>query len=158
MADRSHNTKEEQAGSNPAPVTQTDETMNRYKQRPTILPPGIDRQEIEKCSSEIIMNSILEYSGLTIEDIRGKSHKIEIANTRHFVHYFMVVAGLTRKNVTTNTYRNIAMATISRNNVENWIETNKLFRAQAYAIAQLIISNNNKSILIKSLKNESNNL
>jgi len=110
----------------------------------TILPHGIERQDIAGAGVQTIIRSVLEYFEVTIEDARSQGHSLGVLVPRHFIHYFLTITNITIAGIGYITERDHTTVTHSRKVIENWIDTDKHMRAKAYAIAQHIISNNQK--------------
>lgn len=110
--------------------------------RETILPNGIHRHDIARADADVIKESVLEYFVKTMDEIMIDSRKLAVLVPRHFMHYFLSVTEMTLRDIGFVTRSDHATVTHSCRTVENWMETDKHFRVQAYAIAQLIISNN----------------
>ncbi|MEI6061729.1 MAG: helix-turn-helix domain-containing protein [Bacteroidota bacterium] len=119
--------------------------------RETILPAGIDRQQLARAGQDMITNSVLEYFDLTFSQVTDRTRKLAILIPRHFIHYFLTVLDdKSFREIGFVTGLDHATVTRSRDMIENWIETDKHFRVKCYAIANLIILNNNT-------KNQQNN-
>jgi len=117
-----------------------------YNRRQTVLPNGIEYQDISCISPETITKSVLEYFGVTIDEIRERNRKIEILIPRHFLHYFLTINDRSLREITDLTRYDHANIVNSRNKIEDLIFVDRQFRVKAYAIAQFIITNhkNNK--------------
>lgn len=121
------------------------------ERRETILPNGIRRHDIARADADVIRDSVLEYFGKTMAEIMIDSRKLSVLVPRHFIHYYLSVTEMSLREIGLVTLLDHATVLRSREVVENWIGSDKHFRAQAYAIAQLIINNNQ----LKQTKNES---
>jgi chromosomal replication initiation ATPase DnaA len=111
--------------------------------RETILPKGVNRNDINNASKELIINTILEFHGVGFEGISLYSRKREIVDVRHIINYFLtvkndltffVIADIFKKDHTTVMH--------SRKQVESWIATDKYFNEKIINIANLIILKN----------------
>ena len=122
--------------------------------RETILPNGIERGLIAAADTEIITASVLEYFGLTIDELRLRNRAHKVLIPRHYIHYFNSVTGTSLRQIGIITMLDHATVIRSRDIIEAWMQTDKHFRAQTYAIAQLIINNH----LLKQTKDESTDL
>lgn len=99
------------------------------------------------------MDAILEYFDTTPEKFVSHSRRLAHTMARHMFSYFMQAAGYTPKDVSVITRRSSASAYKSVGVAENWIETGRMVRVKAYAIATLIIEKQKSHLLIQSIKN-----
>lgn len=112
-----------------------------WNRRETVLPQGIDGQLIAEAGRETIIESVLYYFGYTLSEIRVRNRKLDVLIPRHYIHYFMtLIDDISFREIGEVTGMDHASVLRSREVVENWINTNKHFRAQTYAIATLIIN------------------
>jgi len=110
------------------------------ERRETILPPGIDRQLIIAAGKDQIINSVLFYFGFTMEEVKVRTRKLAILVPRHYIHYFMTILDMPLREIGETTMMDHGSVIRSRDVIENWIQVDKHFRAQTYAIATLIIN------------------
>jgi len=119
-----------------------------WKRRDTILPAGIDRQQIASAGTETIIGSILEYFGCTISDIKNRSRKLDLVVSRHMAHYFLTVnPSIPLREMSLVTGFDHTSVNHSRKVVEDWMETDKGFMLKVHAIANLIINNKQKQTM-----------
>jgi chromosomal replication initiation ATPase DnaA len=125
------------------PTRSRQQTNNRnmWNRRETILPAGIDGQLIVEAGREKIINSVLYYFGYSLPELKVRNRKLDVLVPRHYIHYFLtLISEISFREIGEVTGMDHASVIRSRDVVEDWIQTDKHFRAQTYAIATLIIN------------------
>ena len=108
--------------------------------RKTKVPNGMDPAFINDLSTDVIIGIICKWYNIIPQDMPGNGHKRPYADARHMIVYFLSLKDeLSLKAIGILTgNRSHASVINSRNNIENWMETNSAFARDIESLFEIL--------------------